>query len=501
MADLGGDGVQIGDGTDTGDIAALITQHRTDIDAIDSVTGAVSVASIAALTALPKSGLTDDDYVIVKGYYAPNDGGGGLFQWDAASTATANIGTVFAADEGGTGRWLRDMAGADHLNARWFGAKIDDVTDDTAAIQAAIDLKKGRVFIPPNTTLGGRGIPITQLKIYNGTYIYGAGSGTYGHPGTRLRQVNGSNLSLIVPDPGIATSEYMHNVRIHDLALEGRWDNAPAGPEDGTSTGGCGIDMDRRIGETFKVYNVFARYFAESGIRFSRGSTPGSIENCSSFHNGEYGFDFSHGAADVWHQFSATALSGDDNEIALIHVYNVGFKYDMIVLENIKAETNQTGKQQDVVVIESTNYCQVKISDVAQQNVGGTTSNSVVRNTSATGCRLILSNIRASIECANFVDDEFKSLQYANTSVSASAGLVDGYWDSALENPGLHLRTKDNHFVSDRVSQAGTAAPTTAYHYRGEFVFNSTPSTGGVLGWRCTAAGTPGTWETVPFPT
>lgn len=42
-----------------------------------------------------------------------------------------------------------------------------------------------------------------------------------------------------------------------------------------------------------------------------------------------------------------------------------------------------------------------------------------------------------------------------------------------------------------------TAAPTTGTHARGEIVWNSTPSVAGVLYWRCTTAGSPGTWEAV----
>lgn len=47
----------------------------------------------------------------------------------------------------------------------------------------------------------------------------------------------------------------------------------------------------------------------------------------------------------------------------------------------------------------------------------------------------------------------------------------------------------------------GTAAPTSGTWARGDFVWNSTPSEAGtagskyvVLGWICTAGGTPGTW-------
>lgn len=41
-----------------------------------------------------------------------------------------------------------------------------------------------------------------------------------------------------------------------------------------------------------------------------------------------------------------------------------------------------------------------------------------------------------------------------------------------------------------------TAAPTTGAHIAGDFYFSAT-STGGILGWQCTADGTPGTWQAV----
>lgn len=39
-----------------------------------------------------------------------------------------------------------------------------------------------------------------------------------------------------------------------------------------------------------------------------------------------------------------------------------------------------------------------------------------------------------------------------------------------------------------------TAAPTSGTWARGDFVWNTAPSSGGTLGWSCTVAGTPGTW-------
>jgi hypothetical protein len=64
--------------------------------------------TIAALLARPVPRATL--VALVLGYNAVNDGGGGLFYWDAQSTATANGGTVFKSNNsrlGAAGRWLR----------------------------------------------------------------------------------------------------------------------------------------------------------------------------------------------------------------------------------------------------------------------------------------------------------------------------------------------------------------------------------------------------------
>ena len=54
-------------------------------------------------------------------------------------------------------------------NVRDFGAKGDGTTDDSTAIQAALDLK-GQVYIPSGTYLIN-----TTLKIKSNTKLYGDG--------------------------------------------------------------------------------------------------------------------------------------------------------------------------------------------------------------------------------------------------------------------------------------------------------------------------------------
>jgi hypothetical protein len=107
--------------------------------------------SIASLKAISVSGLTNNQEVSVLGYYAAGDGGGGTFYYDSASVEADNGGTVIQPTTG-TGRWKRVYSGA--LNVRWFGAKGDEVTNDSSAIQNAASVSYnngGKLFIPSGT--------------------------------------------------------------------------------------------------------------------------------------------------------------------------------------------------------------------------------------------------------------------------------------------------------------------------------------------------------------
>lgn len=95
------------------------------------------VATIAEMKSLSMTQAVDLGQVQALGYYAPNDGGGGIFSWDAASSKTDNGGTVIAPSElAATGRWIRNVGA--WVSARWFGARGDGVNEDASKIQAAL---------------------------------------------------------------------------------------------------------------------------------------------------------------------------------------------------------------------------------------------------------------------------------------------------------------------------------------------------------------------------
>lgn len=91
------------------------------------------VVSIATLKGLIKTGAGK---AFVLGYYASGDGGGGQYYCDLADTTSSdNGGTIIVASDGG--RWK--LAGQTNISVKQFGAKGDGTTNDTAAIQAAIN--------------------------------------------------------------------------------------------------------------------------------------------------------------------------------------------------------------------------------------------------------------------------------------------------------------------------------------------------------------------------
>jgi hypothetical protein len=90
------------------------------------------VNSIAELRSLDKTVYAKAQ---VLGYYAPSDGGGGVFQYDSTDTTSVdNGGTFIVATDGG--RWKLVLVG--DVTGKQFGMKFDGVTDDGPAMANAV---------------------------------------------------------------------------------------------------------------------------------------------------------------------------------------------------------------------------------------------------------------------------------------------------------------------------------------------------------------------------
>ena len=113
----------------------------------------VPVDNVAALKLI--EGSFDGQQASVAGYYDTGDGGDDLKYWDAASTETPNDGTIIQVTGVTIGRWK--SVDVREINFYMFGAKFDEVTDDTLSIQNAINAKSllgaGPVYLPNKKAL------------------------------------------------------------------------------------------------------------------------------------------------------------------------------------------------------------------------------------------------------------------------------------------------------------------------------------------------------------
>lgn len=150
---------------------------------------------------------------------------------------------VKIADEGGSGSVN---------NVKDFGATGDGTTDDSAAIQSALDLQ-GQVYIPAGTYLIN-----TTLRIKSNTKLYGDGVEATilkeGGDGTTLPGMNVSileNQAYVDDDPAGNDSMHIENIAFH-------------GQRDGDV---IDIIADGSVGANRGVGGIYLKYASRSRIR------------------------------------------------------------------------------------------------------------------------------------------------------------------------------------------------------------------------------------------
>jgi hypothetical protein len=164
-----------------------------DMNLLNVVGGIGHVSNVAALR-LVQSGSTNG-VMVTRGYYTEGDGGGGQYYMDASDTTSAdNGGSIIVASDGA--RW-KLLLPTGIISVRQFGAKLDGSTNDSAAVQAALNAHN-LVQIPESST---KCILNTQITIASNKTLYinctlgvTINNGT---PGTPLLSITGSKVRII----------------------------------------------------------------------------------------------------------------------------------------------------------------------------------------------------------------------------------------------------------------------------------------------------------------
>jgi len=176
---------------------------------------------------------------------------GGVFVYDATQSGVNNGGTIFNG-------WVRQYDGA--VNVKWFGAVGDGVTDDTVAMQKAIDSlpNGGEVFIPAGSFKINSPLILTSTTDASGIKLYGQGTGRLG-----IEAVHTTRILNTINADAIRVKSFGGAI-VSDLTIVDDY----SGTRDNGAGIFCGRDVDNG-GVSLQVRNV-AIQGHQDGIRIIR---------------------------------------------------------------------------------------------------------------------------------------------------------------------------------------------------------------------------------------
>lgn len=266
---------------------------------------------------------SDIGRVDVLGYYTKGDGGDGTFYWDSTSTESDNGGTIIQATGITTGRWKRVYSGA--VNIKWFGAKGDGISDDTVAIQTALNftsIKKQILFMGASKYVVTDTINIPEGGQILGESLYQYGKGFGIDPKATSIIFNPTSLkSLFVFNGTLHGGFRIHN-SIQNLYLEGNSTNS-------LGNSNYAIEVNKVIYGLFKNISIdksFRTAIKCDGTinnRFENVYTTGFVQCIEYIGNNE--------TTDVWEQCSLwSSLKG-----AVLNGSTAGIRFNNCLIEQI----------------------------------------------------------------------------------------------------------------------------------------------------------------------
>ena len=411
------------------------------------------------------------------------------------------------------------------VSVKDFGAVGDGVTDDTAAIQAAIDAVSanggGKVFLPEATYA-----TTTAIKPKSNVHIVGEGNST------KIVCSGFEAIKLSRDDaPDNATPHV--NVRLFNFYVESAWDGVTP-----SATYPC-VTME--FCNDCVVDSVYVGKADDAGIRVS-GYRKGIASFTPSFTNPDFGFAKRNTVRQctVENNYLGIELVGGaqcdivDNTIIDSNQHGIrlaGGGWQCKVTGNKVMDCDHTAVYVDYaqnVVIDNNPYLKSTRSPATGVSFGETRA-VVVSNNVIVGLlsdTILSGDGLTTIISSNNIDGyvDFRATEdiqvYGNLitghirlSNTSEGYAIDNLVDSLTVNSagdmvqaGGKIMYKNNLLRSSKLPASPTvqgsilgaesSAPTSGTYRVGDIVLNSAPSAGGTIGFVCVTAGTPGTWKT-----
>lgn len=432
-----------------------------------------------------------DSIVSVLGYYLSGDNGGGDFYWDNSSTELDNGGTIIQVTGVSIGRWKRVYS--NQLNARWFGAKGDGVTNDTSAIQKCCSLgieviiTKGIYLISSTITIESNlkcigDVTFLSNTLSNFTFFYllnkkniiidnvkivstNAGSNIVGikMEGVWNSQIN--NFSFICEDLlSIGIDMYSSN---SSFLSYGSYNNIILNPF--IVRGYIGIRTQKTISDTVSVTHlniiggwITSQNYAALQLKDSYNCLLQNIA-LDVINNIGFKFDNSHNIYIYMGEYNSGNIMTADSLTDKVTIYStlsvnkaniVGDKYSIVAPNFIRLQPSSDASYYTEFY---SNYSYGNPFEIKGKFGGGEQS--------------VLS-FQA--------DDGIKFNSYSSSSEQLSSVGI---------NSNGFLKKLNFKYMS------ASSVPTTGTWSVGDYVKNSSPSSGGVFGWVCVTSGSPGTWK------
>lgn len=433
----------------------------------------------------------------------------GSYSLTITSAFSAGLYRVFT----GSGAVTFGVGSVSEISPYWWGAKVDDSTDDSAAWNAAFASvpitptnKAGSSIIVPHgisKVTSPIDVPTTRTYIVrgsgNGSVIHAVGCDAFTLQGQGYYQSDFSDFAVwgnntasksafnLTPSTAtwVAAGIHFENIRIVDFLIA--W-NVP-------DTQLCSfyrikVDFTTTGGSVFYM-NTSGGYGQSNSNRVSELQVGGADAQVFNFT-----FTYGQNAASNWTlEHSDIQISGTTTPIT---IKDRGYIIHDCEFENSTAN--------NLILLTADDHFTPNNTSITNNYLagGGAGGNAKIRS-QTTGTQYayyvtIIGNDAgsSSTPLLDFVSGRtFSIISNQGTIVGNGNGYNFLVGNNSQSNHlgGMQFGSAGNYIVFD------SAAPTTQTWSAGDFLFNSAPSelgAGGskyiILGWSCTVAGTPGTW-------